>query len=395
MSVDYHKTNIKNFEFGKIQARGKLYFVPMKYQGENFSIETSPLTTPTGIQSEDTRSWMDVELDITINDDHKRLYDMFKAIDDRCIDMTIDNMDKWFPKGTMDVNYIEDQFKSPITSGWGNEPALLRFEIQAENPEDIMDSEGNVISADDVTALSAVKVRMQLLGMWVSEKFLGCHWRAIRVVANLDHEKVGRRRSSSPRRESPLPPIVQARTRGTGARASNANAAKQIEDEQQQPQDTQQQPKRSASIQQQQQPAATTPAATQKKTTRAPPQKLAEPKRETSTREVPKEVSTAATVSATPRNAVAQRDSRDVRDSRAGGGDYKRSSDDYKRVDDKYHRSSSRRDYSDDEYSDDSDERDRRHRHRHDDSSSYHRHHHHDSRDSRDSRDYRRRDSYD
>lgn len=212
MSTDFRRLSTKYLEFSKIQPRGNFHFTSTKYKNGPLIIETPFLVTPTGIQSEDTRNWMDVELDVASNKDHQIFYDVIKSIDDRCIDETIDHMDKWFPKGKVDETFIEEQFKSPITSGWGNEPALLRFEIHAEEPESLMDTEGNVISPSDVTALSTVKVQMQLLGVWVSEKFLGCHWRAIRIVANLDHETSGRRRSESPprRAESPLPP-VQAR----------------------------------------------------------------------------------------------------------------------------------------------------------------------------------------
>jgi hypothetical protein len=212
MSTDFRRLSTKYLEFSKIQPRGNFHFTSTKYKNGSLIIETPFLVTPTGIQSEDTRNWMDVELDVASNRDHQIFYDVIKSIDDRCIDETIDHMDKWFPKGKVDETFIEEQFKSPITSGWGNEPALLRFEIHAEEPESLMDTEGNVISPSDVTALSTVKVQMQLLGVWVSEKFLGCHWRAIRIVANLDHETSGRRRSESPprRAESPLPP-VQAR----------------------------------------------------------------------------------------------------------------------------------------------------------------------------------------
>jgi len=211
-TTDFRRLSTKYLDFAKLQPRGNFHFTSTKYKNDALIIETPFLVTPTGIQSEDTRNWMDVELDVASNEDHQKLYDAIKSIDDRCIDETIDHMDTWFTKGNVDETFIEEQFKSPITSGWGNEPALLRFEIHAEHPESLMDTEGNVISPSDVTALSTVKVQMQLLGVWVSEKFLGCHWRAVRIVANLDHETSGRRRSQSPprRAESPLPP-VQAR----------------------------------------------------------------------------------------------------------------------------------------------------------------------------------------
>ncbi len=195
-----------NFE--KIRPRGDFYFSVTKFKGETLTVETPALITPTGIQSDKSRNWMDLELDVSENSEHQKLYDMFKMVDSTCIDETIQNLDKWFPKSDVDETFVEEQYKSPVTAGWGNEPALLRIEIGVIEPEDLMDSLGNVISPRDVTALSSVVVTLQLLGMWVSDKFLGCHWRATRIVANLDHEVKGRRRSSSPRRQSPLPPVT-------------------------------------------------------------------------------------------------------------------------------------------------------------------------------------------
>jgi hypothetical protein len=223
--TNYKKVNSKLLRFGKIQPRGTFYFVSTSYQGQPLTIETPALITPTGIDADEARNFMDLELDVATNYDHQDLYDLIKSVDDRCIDESIDNMSKWF-KGDVDEQFIEEQFKSPITAGWGNEPSLLRVEIVSENPEDMIDSKGNVISPSDVSSLSSVKVKLQLLGIWASQKFLGCHWRAIGVVANLDHESKGRRRASSPRREaSPLPPV----TTRTGGRTKATTKAKAIE----------------------------------------------------------------------------------------------------------------------------------------------------------------------
>jgi len=217
--TNYKKINANNVQFGKIQARGTFYFVATKYQGKPLTVETPALITPTGIQAEGARSFIDLEFDVATNPEHQVLYDMFKSIDDRCIDESIDNMDKWF-KGDVDEQFIEEQFKSPITAGWGNEPSEMRVELVSENPEDIIDSDGNVISSRDVTSLSSVKVKLQLLGVWVSKGFLGCHWRALSLVANLDHESKGRRRASSPRRASPLPPVTTRQ--GRQAKTNNS-----------------------------------------------------------------------------------------------------------------------------------------------------------------------------
>lgn len=210
--TDPKKVNEKHLQFGKIQPRGTFYFVPTSYGGKPLTLKTPSLITPTGIQLEGARSFLDLELDVASNPDHQDLYDMFKAIDDRCIDESIDNMSKWF-KGDVDEQFIEDQFRSPITPGWGNEPSEMRVELVSESPEDIMDDQGNVLSSSDVTSLSSVQVTLQLLGVWVGKDFMGCHWRAVSLIANLDHQRKGRRRASSPRRPaSPLPPVV-ARSR--------------------------------------------------------------------------------------------------------------------------------------------------------------------------------------
>lgn len=245
------KVNEKHLRFGKIQARGTFYFVPVSYQTSPLTIQTPALITPTGIQAQEARNFLDLELDVATNAEHQTLYDVFKAIDDRCIEESVANMDKWF-KGDVDEQFIEEQFKSPITAGWGNEPSEMRVELVAENPEDIVDSEGNVISPQDVTSLSAVKVTLQLLGVWVSKDFLGCHWRALSIIANLDHESKGRRRASSPRRAaSPLPPVT---TRGGGRTRAKQAEPSDNDDAQRSSKSSRQQPASSTKSKAQPQP---------------------------------------------------------------------------------------------------------------------------------------------
>ncbi|GAI10799.1 unnamed protein product, partial [marine sediment metagenome] len=99
--TNYKRVNTKQLQFGKVQPRGNFYFSTTKYKGSPLIIETPALLTPTGINAEDSRNWMDLELDVAQNESHQDLYDMFCGIDDRCIDESIENMDKWFPKGNV------------------------------------------------------------------------------------------------------------------------------------------------------------------------------------------------------------------------------------------------------------------------------------------------------
>jgi hypothetical protein len=224
-TADYRKINVKKLNFSKLQSRGQFYFTATTYNKKPLIIKTPALITPTGIQPDGARSFVDLQLDVGSNPDHQDLYDFFRAIDDRCIDESIENMDKWF-KGDVDERFIEEQFKSPITAGWGNEPSEMRVELVTENLDDIVDGDGNVIAPADVTSLSSVEVKLQLLGVWVSKEFLGTHWRALGVVANLDHESKGRRRASSPRRESsPLPPVTTRGKRGSNKSDSNKSGS--------------------------------------------------------------------------------------------------------------------------------------------------------------------------
>lgn len=205
MSITSYKNfSARNLEFGRLQPRGMYHFSNITYKGEPLIIETPPLITPNGINADEARNWMDVDLNISNDANHNALYNMFKTIDDRCINECINNRNRWFPRSVDDA-FIEEEYKSPLTAGWGNEPASLRIEIVPERPEDLIDNNGMPLSPEDVTALSSVVIQMQLLGVWASEKYLGCHWRALVVRANLDHEKQGRRRSDSPRRISPPP----------------------------------------------------------------------------------------------------------------------------------------------------------------------------------------------
>ena len=214
MALSYKRINIDNMNFGRLQARGNYHFSASGYKGEPLVVDTPICITPTGIHAEEARNWMDIELDTANNKEHQILYDMFKNIDNRCIDESIEKKDKWFGKN-VDEAYIEEQFKSPLTSGWGNEPALLRIEIVSEKPEDLVDSDGHVISPRDVTPLSQVALRLHLLGVWASEKFLGTHWRAIAVKAKLPDPNSRFRRSSSPRRIATPPDFNRNRRRHT------------------------------------------------------------------------------------------------------------------------------------------------------------------------------------
>lgn len=212
MALSFRRLNFKNIEFGRLQARGHYHFASISYKGQPLIVESPVCVTPTGIHDDDSRNWMDVELETASNKDHQLLYDMFKEIDNICIDQSIENREKWFGKN-VDEAFIEEQFKSPLTSGWGNDPALLRIEIIAEKPEDMVDADGHVISPRDVSALSEVVLRLHLIGVWASEKFLGTHWRAIGVKAKLPDPKSRFRRSSSPRRIATPPDLNRHRRR--------------------------------------------------------------------------------------------------------------------------------------------------------------------------------------
>jgi hypothetical protein len=223
--TSFKRVNADQLDFGKIQPRGTYFFCNTTYKTGPLTIDTPALITPTGIHAEDARNWMDLELDVASNEDHMILHDVIKSIDDRCIEESIKNRHDWF-KGHVDTDFIEDQFKSPITSGWGNEPAVLRVEVVTSKAEDLCDSEGNNIEPQQVTALSSVQIQLQLIGLWVNKKFLGCHWRAIRVKANLDQQptRKGRRRATTPPRE-PSNDSISARTRNILGRGSTAPAS--------------------------------------------------------------------------------------------------------------------------------------------------------------------------
>ena len=213
--MDIEKVNARFLEFGKVQAKKNSNFIHTKYKNANLKIETPFLFTPTGICSENQRTWMDVELNCSNDPKHKILFDLFKAIDDRCLNYTIDRVKKWF-NGTMTGEMIEETFKSPIIHGWGNEPALLRFEIEVSKPEDLIDADGHVVSSEEVSPLSTVKVQLELIGLWISENFLGCHWKATNIVAQLPkkpEKEAPKLESSSPDRpDTPLPRIQMKRS---------------------------------------------------------------------------------------------------------------------------------------------------------------------------------------
>lgn len=225
--TNFRTLDTKFLDFGRIRPKGHFNFVPTTFKHNPLVIETPLLITPTGIQSEENRNWMDLELDVNSKKDHQELFDAIRSVDDCCIDEIVYQLDKWFADNKdIDEDFVEDNYRSPLTAGWGNEPGLLRVEIQPEAPEDLMDSNGNILSPSDVTALSSVSVKLQLLGVWVSDKYLGTHWRAISAKANLDHEVTGRRRSNTPTRaESPLPPVRQRRDRTVASTSTSTTTS--------------------------------------------------------------------------------------------------------------------------------------------------------------------------
>ena len=86
MTTSFKRVSAQGLEFAKLRPRGAYQFCSISYKGSQLTIETPAMITPTGIHADEARNWMDVELDISTNNDHLTLFDMFRAIDDRCID---------------------------------------------------------------------------------------------------------------------------------------------------------------------------------------------------------------------------------------------------------------------------------------------------------------------
>lgn len=184
----FNSIDTKKLLFGQLEKKKGLYFCPVYYKSpENHLItKTPPMTTYSGLEPKRNRYSIDVDLEENRLKRHRDLYNVLTAIDDMCIDCTYERSKEWFRK-QIPKRAIQARYQSPMIPGWADEPAKMRLEFLIEDPKDVVDKKHRYLDPKHVVSGSKVICVMQLLGFWVSNNFLGAHWRIIKLIANVEN----------------------------------------------------------------------------------------------------------------------------------------------------------------------------------------------------------------
>ena len=179
----------KKFLFGELDKKRNIYFCPIYYKTpENHLItKTPPMVTSSGLKKKKNRWYIDCDLRETELKRHRELYKKLAMVDDLCIDVTAQKSKDWFENSSIPKRAIQARYQSPMIPGWADEPAKMRIEVLIEDGDDVVDKYHRPLDPKLVVAGSKVVLLMQLCGFWVSNTFLGCHWRIIKLIANVEN----------------------------------------------------------------------------------------------------------------------------------------------------------------------------------------------------------------
>ena len=195
MSVtSVNQIEAKDFLFGELDKKRNIYFCPIYYKApENHLITKTPaMVTSSGLKRKKNRWYIDCDLRETELKRHRELYKKLTMVDDLCIDVTAQRSKDWF-ENNIPKRSIQARYQSPMIPGWSDEPAKMRVEVLIEDENDVVDKYHRDLDPKLVVPGCKIVLLMQLCGFWVSNNFLGCHWRVIKLIANVDNPDAERR----------------------------------------------------------------------------------------------------------------------------------------------------------------------------------------------------------
>ena len=147
-------------------------------------IQTPKLKTNSGIILNDTRSYIDLELD----KNHLGFYEFITNLDEQNLTTTHSNSEEWFGQ-TLPMDVIDDFYNSPLKMSKLEKAPNVKFKIPVSKGRplcEIFGENARPLEYNLVTKDTEVICILQLVGIKYYKQRFECDWQVIQMRAFID-----------------------------------------------------------------------------------------------------------------------------------------------------------------------------------------------------------------
>ena len=187
--IDYKKFQLSKLVYDKpVKVKGGCLMTKTGYKIDNQTIpiyiQTPKLKTNSGIILNDTRSYIDLELD----KNHLGFYEFITNLDEQNLTTTHSNSEEWFGQ-TLPMDVIDDFYNSPLKMSKLEKAPNVKFKIPVSKGRPICEIFGENARPLDhslVTKDTEVICILQLVGIKYYKQRFECDWQVIQMRAFID-----------------------------------------------------------------------------------------------------------------------------------------------------------------------------------------------------------------
>ena len=182
--IDYKELDLENIYFSHPKkVKGGSYISEAYYKGENHQlpvfIQTPKLVNTTGIVKNESRSYIELELDQS----HYPFFKFVTDLDDHNIVNIQKNSLTWFNKH-FPIDVVEEFYKTPIKIGKNKTPPKFRVKIPVSKNSitcNIYDQTKNIIDFTNVKKSNKVICVLEFVGLRFLKQQVLCEWNPVQI----------------------------------------------------------------------------------------------------------------------------------------------------------------------------------------------------------------------
>ena len=182
--IDYKELDLENIYFSHPKkVKGGSYISEAYYKGENqqlpIFIQTPKLVNTTGIVKNESRSYIELELDQS----HYPFFKFVTDLDDHNIVNIQKNSLTWFNKH-FPIDVVEEFYKTPIKIGKNKTPPKFRVKIPVSKNSitcNIYDQTKNIIDFTNVKKSNKVICVLEFVGLRFLKQQVLCEWNPVQI----------------------------------------------------------------------------------------------------------------------------------------------------------------------------------------------------------------------
>jgi hypothetical protein len=187
--IDYKKFQLSKLVYDKpVKVKGGCLMTKTGYKLDNQTIpvciQTPKLKTNSGIILNDTRSYIDLELD----KNHLGFYEFITNLDEQNLTTTHSNSEEWFGQ-TLPMDVIDDFYNSPLKMSKLEKAPNVKFKIPVSKGRPICEIFGEnarPLEHNLVTKDTEVICILQLLGIKYYKQRFECDWQVLQMRSFID-----------------------------------------------------------------------------------------------------------------------------------------------------------------------------------------------------------------